>query len=168
MGVKKEIAFKIIYFILVIIWMIIVFFFSAENGKKSTNTSNIVTKSIVEVTNKKKTKSEKEKMIAKIDPYIRKFAHFILYTVGGFLIINFIKTILKDKNRQVVLTILIGFVYAITDEVHQYFISERAAEITDVIIDTTGIMVGIGIFIIILKIIKRIKNNRDGGVNVEY
>lgn len=38
-----------------------------------------------------------------------------------------------------------------TDEVHQYFVLERACAVTDMLIDSAGVAVGAMILILILK-----------------
>ena len=51
----------------------------------------------------------------------------------------------------------IGVIYAISDEIHQYFIPGRSGRVFDVIIDSFGVLTGICIIMIILYIITRIK-----------
>ena len=39
--------------------------------------------------------------------------------------------------------LLIGFLYAVSDEIHQYFVPGRAMQARDVLIDTAGVLLGI-------------------------
>jgi VanZ family protein len=41
--------------------------------------------------------------------------------------------------------LLIGFLYAVSDEIHQYFVPGRAMQARDVLIDTSGVLLGIWI-----------------------
>lgn len=41
--------------------------------------------------------------------------------------------------------LLIGFLYAVSDEIHQYFVPGRAMQARDVLIDTVGVLLGIWI-----------------------
>lgn len=41
--------------------------------------------------------------------------------------------------------LLIGFLYAVSDEIHQYFVPGRAMQARDVLIDTAGVLLGIWI-----------------------
>jgi VanZ family protein len=43
----------------------------------------------------------------------------------------------------------IGTIYAVTDEIHQYFVPERACAVTDMLIDSAGVVVGVGIMMLI-------------------
>ena len=61
---------------------------------------------------------------------------------------------LKQTNKFII-SIGIGFLYACSDEFHQLFVPGRTAKFTDVLIDTSGVIVGsILIFIVILSIKK--------------
>lgn len=124
---------RIIYFILVVIWMISIFCFSHQNGIKSRHTSDIITNKIAQGVVEDKDTIEEAKF--NISFIIRKSAHFIAYFVGGILIFEFINTFSIKIKYTILLTIIFGLLYAISDEVHQLFIDGRAAQIRDVVID---------------------------------
>ena len=50
---------------------------------------------------------------------------------------------------------MVGVLYAISDEIHQLFVPGRTGCILDVGIDTLGIITGIIIFMIFIKILKK-------------
>ena len=157
--------------ILVIIWMITVFCFSNQPGNTSGKTSSGVTTKVVETItkNKGKTENEKAEMIAKIDPIIRKIAHYSIYTLGGIIIMNYIKTYKLKEEREMLISIIIGTVYATTDEIHQYFVPGRSAMITDVGIDALGVMTGVCIFLCILKAMEKlIIKEKNKEINEKY
>lgn len=155
--IDKEKCIKIFKIILVVIWMIIVFMFSNENGTESSNTSRKVTVTVVK-TFSDKTEEENEPIIQRVEKVIRKLAHYSIYTIGGILIINYVYTIDKNNKEKVLYSIAFGAGYAITDEIHQFFVSERSARIFDVGIDTLGVITGIAIYLVIRKIIDTAKN----------
>ena len=62
-----------------------------------------------------------------------------------------------NEKLKVIISLSIGVIYAISDEIHQMFIAGRTAKPTDVFIDTLGVTVG-GLFI--LLIIKTVKKFR--------
>ena len=157
---NKEIIRRVISFVLLIIWMIVVFMLSGENGQKSGNTSKNVTIKIVNLITSYKeiTETEKNEIAEKIDPVIRKLAHFTLYTLGGVLIINYIDKFNLDQRKTFFYAIIIGALYATSDEVHQYFVPSRAMQIRDICIDTAGVITGISIFVLLKKIINKIFN----------
>lgn len=155
--IDKEKCIKIFKIILVVIWMMIVFMFSNEDGTKSSDTSRKVTVTVVQ-TFSDKTEEENEPIIQRVDKVIRKLAHYSIYTIGGILIINYVYTINKNNKEKVLYSIAFGAGYAITDEIHQFFVSERSARIFDVGIDTLGVITGIAIYLVIRKLVETAKN----------
>lgn len=153
---KKKTIIQIIDIVLILMWMATVFCFSNQNGTKSSGTSRTVTEIIVQPILGKDEKKN-ETIIKDTEKVIRKLAHYTIYTVGGMLIINFANTTEKARKKQILYSIMFGLTYAITDEIHQYFISNRSARIFDVSIDTLGIITGILIYSVIKKHVKNIK-----------
>ena len=151
---KKQI--KIFKILLILIWMIVIFMFSNEKGAKSTSTSRKVTEAIVQTVSSKSIE-ENEPIIASLDKVIRKLAHYTIYTIGGIVIFNYAKTTEKTKKEKILYSISFGACYAITDEIHQFFVSGRSARIFDVGIDTLGVITGILIYLAIIKIIETTK-----------
>lgn len=135
-----------------------VFCFSNQPGKKSSDTSKGVTAKVVNIltTNMNVEETDKTEIINKVDPIVRKMAHYTVYMVGGILIMNYINSSYKiSENKRILLSIIIGMCYAGTDEFHQLFISGRTGRIVDVYIDTLGVTTGVSIFLLLNKI----KNN---------
>ena len=127
---------------LVIIWMIVIFMLSSFNG----NISSVQSDGIVS-------------LLARIIHYtgdidilrfiVRKVAHFTEYLILGILVINALKyNSIKDMIK---LSILICILYASLDEIHQLFVSDRAGNIFDVLIDTLGSLTGIFLYKVIRK-----------------
>lgn len=132
---------RIIYGILVIAWMILILSFSNQTGEESQGVSDIITDKIVEVVIKVNSNLEYKDVKDIISFIIRKGAHFSIYFIGGILIFNFLNTFPMNKKTTILLTIVIGILYAISDEIHQLFISGRAGQIQDVLIDSSGIII---------------------------
>lgn len=128
--------------ILIIIWIGTVFYFSNEDATKSTGTSGKVIEKIVEITNKKIDKEEKQEKIKELQPIVRKCAHLSIYTVGGILLFLFVNTYQIPLKNKIIYAIIIGTIYAITDEIHQVFVPGRGPGIIDVLIDTAGVTIG--------------------------
>ena len=145
---------KIIFGMIVFIWMIIVFCFSNQPAKISTNTSESTIKAIINIfpNIRNMEENEKEQIVSNLQPIVRKLAHFSIYTLGGILIYNFIYTYDITNKRKMIVSFLIGGVYAITDELHQLFIPGRSCEIRDVCIDSSGVLLGICIIAIFIKL----------------
>lgn len=157
---KKEKIIKIINIILVIIWMIIVFCFSAQVGDDSSNISGNTLRRIITFINSNISEIELERLVEIFQPVIRKFAHYTMYTIGGFLIYNQQVQYKNTKKKQIVISALIGIGYAITDEIHQLFVPGRSGRFFDIGIDSLGVISGILIYIILEKIINYVKTRR--------
>lgn len=133
---------KLIYTILLVIWMVVIFLFSNQNGIKSEATSDSFVAKIVDaVTNNEIKESKKDKIITNTRFVVRKFAHFTIYLILGIL--AYLTLSSYRIPRVVIYSILLCFIYACSDEIHQMFLSGRTARILDVIIDISGSIVGI-------------------------
>lgn len=147
---------KIIKLLLIIIWMGIIFSFSKDNGEVSTKKSDSVIIRIYKIFDKRElTEKEKEQIIEKYVVPIRKSAHFIEYFILGVLVISFISEFIELNIKAIIIGIIICCLYAVSDELHQLFISNRSAEVLDVFIDTIGSSTGIIIYRSIYKKILR-------------
>ena len=136
---------------LLILQMWIIFGFSGQDGETSETISRRITETITR--NIKSIQAleevEKEKALKKIEHFIRKLAHFSLYTVVGFLLMSLMSTYKLKQKDNICISLVIGLVYAISDEIHQSFIPKRTPMIGDVCIDTCGVIAGIVALIVI-------------------
>lgn len=150
---------RIILIILLLCTFFIIFEFSSQNGEQSGGISRKVTETILKISSNynQLEEEEKEVVLHRTESIIRKIAHFSIYTVVGFLLMGLLSTYkLKDKWR-IIITIVIGIFYAISDEIHQSFLPGRSPKITDVYIDTLGIILGILLVILIRIFYKKVK-----------
>jgi VanZ family protein len=72
------------------------------------------------------------------DLVLRKLAHTVEFGVLGALLY-------RALGREP-LAILVGSAYAVTDEVHQAFVSGRQGSPLDWLIDTTGVVAGVVLY----------------------
>lgn len=163
---------KFIIEALVIVWMIVVFLFSCEQSNETKDTSGRFTKQIVNIVSKVVNIPEnaKEDLVIKLNPYIRKFAHYSLYTIGGIFIIISLKQYKNlSEKKKIIISLALGILYAISDEIHQYYVPGRSAKIQDVYIDTLGIATGVILILTIVKLYNHRKEIKLGGVTTnEY
>lgn len=143
---------RAILLVLLSLTFFIIFGFSSQNGEESSSISLKVSETIINIFNKNKSTEEKASMIKSIEPVIRKLAHFSIYMVVGFLLMAFSSTYELSFKKKVVICLIVGFLYATSDEIHQLFVSERSGQVTDVILDTIGVLTGIFINGFIIKI----------------
>lgn len=144
---------KIIYIIFTLFSMLLIFNFSNENNTSSNNLSKgLIDKSIKVYENITKTKIDNRKVIKKINYPVRKVAHYTIYLLLGFSIYNLL--LLTNIKYKEITTIILGTLYALTDEFHQLFIGGRTGQFIDVLID----MLGIISIVLLLKKVNHLKN----------
>ncbi|UCD92608.1 MAG: VanZ family protein [Methanobacteriota archaeon] len=87
-------------------------------------------------------------------PQADKLAHFALYAGFGVVLnLAFSQTSLeKIRERAIPLTIIVGTVYGVTDELHQHFVPGRSMDIVDVLVDFLAILAAVGVILLIKKI----------------
>ena len=152
----KLIIIRIILSILILINFITIFSFSEQNGEQSTNLSRNITLDVLNTFgdyNEPLTEKQ-EAQVLNVEHIIRKLAHFTIYTILGILLMSLAETFDFTNKKRLLLSVLIGLLYACLDEFHQSFTPGRTPLITDVLIDTSGVIVGSLIVLICVKIIQ--------------
>ncbi len=153
---------RIVLIILLLGIFYIIFGFSSQNGEKSSGLSKKVTEMIVEKI-LKTSKEDKPRIMNRLEGIIRKLAHFSIYTILGLLLMGLISTYNIEEKKRIYITMIIGILYASSDEIHQSFIPGRSAQVTDVMIDTMGVALGMCLILLLLKIVVTKKHK-----NVKY
>ncbi len=173
--------------ILVVIWMAVIFCFSAVPADESNKQSlNIVNKAIEKfeakssfndntpnlnnvknnIQNNTTTQqlqyiSKNKNLILELNKVLRKFAHASVYFILYMLILNLIYQVKQEyKFTYCMISIMVCFLYACTDEFHQLFVDGRAGLFSDVLIDTLGATVSFIFVEIIYKIITLIHQKK--------
>ena len=141
-----------ISWILVAVCMGIIFWLSAQTAKESSGLSGSFIQAILQWLG---VEIEQE--------VIRTCAHCLEFMGLSLLIFNATYTTWETK-----FTPLIAFAgtvfYALTDEIHQIFVPGRAFQISDILVDSTGALIGVIASFVILKIILYItkRGNKNG------
>lgn len=135
--------------LLVIVWMAVIFVFSSQPGDASEETSQFA----IYIFN-----------LLGLDLYgffgtlaqfiVRKCAHFTVYLVLYMLLFNALRESFSFK-KALWLSMLAAFLYACSDEFHQSFVPGRGPAFKDVMIDSTGALVGLTIIYI-----KNLRNSK--------
>lgn len=146
--------------VLVVFWMGLIFLFSAQPAEESSKMSHSVGMAVGNIFVPdfgSLSKQEQEKIAEKIDYPIRKVAHATEYAVLGGLLVMMYGSYGIIGKKGMAYGILTGVAYAMTDEIHQLFVPGRSCQVTDVLIDSTGVVFGsiIGILIYISAIKQR-------------
>jgi len=139
------------------IMMIIIYLFSAMEGDDSAQTSGMFLNAIKKLAEEVSHRGLSPEALSNLHFIIRKCAHFTEYAALGITIMYAFWCRFKDAKLSFLWPELIAFSYATTDEIHQYFVPGRYGTFGDVMIDSSGALVGILVYWIIYKK-KRVKN----------
>lgn len=146
---------KSIFAVLIVSWMIFIFSMSSQTSEVSSNTSGETIKVVLSIIPKFSEQPEevKENMVEDLQFITRKSAHFIGYMILGILsMLLFLQY--DEVNKKPQFAFLISAIYAICDEIHQLFVPGRAGQVRDVLIDSSGSLVGILIVLLFIKLLK--------------
>ena len=136
-----------------------IFGFSNQNSTTSAGLSQKVTNFVVELipSIKNMQELEKENVVDRIESIIRKIAHYSIYTLVGILLMGLMSTYNIKEFDRIAVSLIVGVVYASTDEIHQAFVPGRGPLVTDVILDSMGVLTGIFIFMLVVKMICKVR-----------
>lgn len=149
---NKIIAIQTFCWFLVAICMGIIFYFSSKTSTESSSQSGQFVSLFQKILGNN----------AITDFIVRKSAHCLEFAGLSFLL-NIALFVQTNKIKPL-FSILFTSLYAVTDEIHQIFVSGRSCQIKDWGIDTMGAIIGTLIFLtiyfIIVKIIKHKKSKQ--------
>jgi len=144
---------KFSLWIIVLAIMIIIFLLSAQPAEKLDKVSKSVTEAVVNIMPVIKDKPIKEKQhyVKLLDDYIRKLAHFFLFFLLGLFFMTATSVSMNDKKAKDILflTVLVCFIYAVSDEVHQIFVDGRSFQVLDILLDLCGSFFGGGMIFLL-------------------
>ena len=137
--------------------MVCVFLFSCENADDSSDTSGRFVNLVISIfygDYDELPMWEQEEIRGNISHFIRKTAHFTIFAaLGFFAFLTSGQKKLLCKGTAAVL-IFCGL-YAVSDELHQYFVPGRACMLRDMLLDTCGSLAGIAAALAAVKIFSR-------------
>lgn len=134
---------------IVLLWMLLIFYSSAQVADQSNKLSKGITEVIVETV--EKVAPEATFDLDTFNHFVRKNAHFFAYLLLGIFVLHALWRSGVGGVRALVIAFGICVLYAISDEVHQLFVPGRGGQAKDVLIDSSGAIVGIGIYRILKK-----------------
>lgn len=132
--------------LLVLIWMSLIFMISHTPNDASYEASKEIVSSVVGNT-------ATNTMVLNgmtLNKLVRKLAHVVEYFVLSMLVINALKNYNLTNKQLYMYSLTLCTLYACSDEIHQYFVG-RSASISDILIDTCGIVIGILLYKLYLE-----------------
>lgn len=145
---------RIILMILLLCTFFVIFGFSSQDGETSGGLSQKITKQFLEKFKKYNELDENDKSVIskRLEKVVRKIAHFSIYALVGFLLMGIMCTYKIKIKWGIIITLMLGIIYATSDEIHQGFTPGRSPKVTDIYIDTLGVATGSLVIVTIQKI----------------
>lgn len=91
---------------------------------------------------------------------VRKAAHFTEFALLGALLCSTAYLYLFKRLRSALIAMTLGALTAVCDELIQTMSEGRACQISDMLIDTSGVLTGTLIVLLMVTLIIRIKKNK--------
>lgn len=131
--------------------MVLIFWFSSKKGEDSSEMSGKIVDIIQAIALRLRSKEYSVEQLRIITTIVRKGAHFSEYAAFGLFTIFALTEFIKKKWSACIFSEAFVFLYAISDEVHQFFVPGRSMAPMDVGIDSLGALCGIWIYILLFK-----------------
>lgn len=160
---KKLNAIRSVLLCAVIAVMAIIFALSADTADESNNKSSPLSGSLLRAVLSVFDLSEEEMEEAThLCSYIvRKTAHFCEYALLGGLLFGLCTSFYLTRLKGIIISQIVGSLYAVSDEIHQYFVPGRSCQFSDMLLDSCGVFTGIMAILLILTIYIRIKSKKN-------
>lgn len=138
---------SVLSWLTVLLCMLTIYLLSAQPAKISDgNSMGAVTHAVdttVKLTKAKIIESEKLKLVDRINSVAREYMHGVMFLVLGILVQNAVTISAPREIKMIAISLTVCLIYSITDEIHQLFVPGRAFQLSDLVMDTIGSMIGI-------------------------
>lgn len=154
------------FLIAAIVTAALIFWFSAQKGDQSQAMSDHLTLHVAKLLRPdfmSMTRRARRSYLDWLSNIIRKNAHFCEFMLLGFNLMGAMRFNLPKLTDGACRLRAFGIavLYAASDELHQLFISERSAQVLDVLIDSAGSLVGTLVFTLGLALLAWIALRKD-------
>lgn len=162
MSKNKLTTIRCILIILTLMMCILIFSLSADTADESSAKSDPISDSLMVriLENFELTDEQIEIIPETAVNIIRKSAHFAEYALLGILLAAVCTSFYKSKVSTLIISQLCGTLYAVSDEIHQYFVPGRSCQIKDMFIDSCGVLCGILFLLLIIYLYLRIRKGK--------
>ena len=92
---------------------------------------------------------------------VRKMAHFCEYMLEGFLLMLCMRVYSRHPLRHITVPMLGGVLTALTDETIQLYSPGRSSQVTDVWLDSVGVLAGILAALVLMALCRLLFHHRD-------
>lgn len=130
----------------------LIFYFSSQEADSSQNLSDGLLYDIMSFFGFEE--AAKNEFLGKL---IRKMAHFAEYAALGFSMCMFLYALEAHRGEMAFhipkLSFWLSALYAVSDELHQFFVPGRSMQLSDMLLDSFGAAAGIFVLLLIRKLI---------------
>lgn len=155
-------SFRIFLLVAIVLCMALIFSFSMETASESTETSDGFIRTLLETFDGgfgDLSPAEQLVKVRSFSHFARKTAHFSIFGVLGLLVASAVSAYRLGLRKTVGISLVVCALYAVSDEVHQYFVSGRACMVRDMLLDTCGACCGIALVCLLLYIRRTRREN---------
>ena len=142
--------------------MVMIFAFSTEDAEHSDRTSGLISRRVLSIIHPEYEQLEESRQKLLYDDMqhiVRKCAHFTEYMVLGLMLRLCLESWFGRKVRKsrslTIASFCGGTIYACTDEFHQLLIEGRSGQWSDVLVDGSGVLLGVLIAALLIRRINR-------------
>ncbi len=160
---KKIIATRWIASVAAVIIMFLTFMSSSQTSDVSSKTSGGVISAVLNRVLPEFddiSTAEREDLVQSFQFIARKLAHFTTYFMLGVSVLTAIYTYSIKHWLKYFISLLICLLYAVSDEIHQYFVPGRGPKITDVMLDFAGSVTGVLLVTLIIAVFSKRRNGK--------
>lgn len=134
----------VLAWLLLVLWMIFIFYMSSCNGNVSSGQSGTIAYVLHNILGI----NYSDKLIF----IIRKCAHVSEFFILGILVINLVSK--YNVKHIYLISFIICVLYSSSDEFHQLFVPGRSGQVTDVLIDLIGVVLGL-LFVFLIRCFRK-------------
>ncbi|MBE5039503.1 VanZ family protein [Ructibacterium gallinarum] len=159
----------------IFIWLVLgvismsIFLLSAQTAPQSTELSTGVLEHLLQKTMPAYDtlpEGEQQQLVLSYHHIARKYAHFIIYSVWGVVLSALMYIYGLRRWRFVTAVLIIGFIFAGSDELHQWFVPGRGAQWSDVGLDVFGVITGMFLFLVAKEVKYRQRIRKENTINL--
>jgi len=132
-----------------------IFCFSAQPAEQSKGLSNALTMLVARMLPWLKRKLT----MRGLHHLLRKLAHFTLYFLLGCGLTGLLRA--REKALPALIAVPIGLLCAALDELHQSVVPGRGPGVRDVVLDTCGVIVAVGLILLCIFVARRRRRTKE-------
>lgn len=131
-----------------IFWMLLIFYLSSQPALISNSLSKRITILLFDMTKQVQgIDLISQKHVSEINSIIRQYAHGVVYAILTILVVNALRCSGMNVLKSSVIAFVISVAFACSDEIHQMFVPGRAVQSQDLLMDCTGVLLGLAIYV---------------------